>query len=114
VARVVLLAFLFTAGMVVTDAVNGFWVSRLAARADHVAVIASRVMSLAVAGASLLVAGLGAARLALPATARWSEGRDLGAGVAVCALMAVGYLCARWLARRECAAAGLRQKSRPA
>jgi high-affinity nickel-transport protein len=77
------LGLLFTTGMVATDAVNGMWIARLIARADALARIASRVMSLAVAAVSLLVAALGAARYLSPVIDSWSEGRQLwlGAGV---------------------------------
>jgi high-affinity nickel-transport protein len=93
------LAALFGAGMVATDTASGWWISRLVARADQLAVVASRVMGLAVAGVSLLVAGLGAARWLLPQVDRLAEGRELVPGLLVCALMLGSYGCARWLAR---------------
>jgi high-affinity nickel-transport protein len=93
------LGVLFGAGMIVTDAINGLWISRLLARADQIAVIASRVMGLTVAGVSLTIAGLGLAGLARPAIAEWNEERSVGVGAFVCATLLVGYACARWLAR---------------
>ena len=55
------LALLFMLGMLLTDGINGLWIARLIARADQVALVASRVMALAVSGISLLVA-LGCSR----------------------------------------------------
>jgi high-affinity nickel-transport protein len=95
VERALELGLLFTLGMLVTDGINGLWISRLIARADQLAAIASRVMSLAVAGVSLLVAAFGVARMALPALAAWSEGRELVFGAIVTAVLAASYLLAR-------------------
>jgi high-affinity nickel-transport protein len=61
------LGLVFTAGMMATDALNGLWVSHLVRRADRRAAAASRVMSFAVALLALGIAGLAAARRALPA-----------------------------------------------
>ena len=44
------LALLFTFGMLLTDGINGLWIARLIARADQVALVASRVMGLVVSG----------------------------------------------------------------
>jgi high-affinity nickel-transport protein len=83
IEHVVTLGLLFTVGMLLTDAVNGLWIARLIARADALASIASRVMSLAVAAVSLLVAALGAMRYLSPAIDAWTEGRELLLGAAV-------------------------------
>lgn len=99
-------ALLFVLGMLVTDGVNGLWISRLIARADQIAVIASRVMSLAVSAASLLVAGFGALKVAAPALGAWSAGKEPALGAAVIALIAASYLAARRLALRASAAPG--------
>lgn len=61
-----LCALLFTAGMVVTDGLNGWWITRLLRRSDHAALTASRRMGWAVVAVSLLTAGLGLA-------GRWSN-----------------------------------------
>jgi len=102
------LGLLFVLGMLVTDGVNGLWISRLIARADQVAVIASRVMSLAVSGVALLVAAFGAARLALPSVDGWSDGKEVAFGALVVSLIGVSYLVARNLARRDMARRYLR------
>jgi high-affinity nickel-transport protein len=93
------LGLFFVLGMLVTDGINGWWISRLIARADQVAAIASRIMSVTVSGVSLLVAGFGIARRVSPVFDTWSEGRDLVPGAIVTALIVVSYLSARWLAR---------------
>jgi high-affinity nickel-transport protein len=103
VAHALLLGLLFVLGMLVTDGINGLWISRLIARADQLACIASRVMSLAVSGVSLLVAGFGAAKLALPALETWSEGKELAFGAMVVATIALSFFAALALTRRSAA-----------
>jgi high-affinity nickel-transport protein len=51
------LGLAFTAGMAVTDGANGLWISRLLARADRAARVASRLLGLVIALLSLLLAG---------------------------------------------------------
>ena len=94
------LGVLFMLGMLVTDGINGLWITRLIARADQIAVIASRVMGLAVAGVALLVAALGAARMASPAVDALTEGHELVFGAIVVAVLGSSYLVARSLALR--------------
>jgi high-affinity nickel-transport protein len=105
VSHALFLGLLFVLGMLVTDGINGLWISRLIARADQLACIASRVMSLAVSGVSLLVAGLGVAKLALPAVDAWSEGKELVFGAIVMATIALSFGAALLLARRTAAQA---------
>jgi high-affinity nickel-transport protein len=95
------LGLLFVLGMLVTDGINGLWISRLIARADLLARIASRVMSLAVSGVSLMVAGFGAAKLASPAIDQWSDGKELLFGALVVAVIATSFAAAITLARRR-------------
>jgi len=94
-----MLGVLFMLGMLVTDGINGLWISRLICRADQIALIASRVMSLLVGGVSLLVATYGFARLMLPSLAAWSEGKELVFGGAVVAVIAGSFVLAVWLTR---------------
>jgi high-affinity nickel-transport protein len=94
------LGLLFMLGMVVTDAINGWWISRLIARADRVAVLASRVMGATVGGVSLLVAAWGIARLNSQALDHWGEGKEVLFGAGVVALVGVSYLAARALGRK--------------
>ncbi len=93
------LAAVFLLGMLVTDGANGLWVSRLIARADTLARVASRVMGLAVGSVSLLVAAVGAGRLAAPAFARWADGRELLLGGIVAGAVLASFLIACQLTR---------------
>ena len=100
------LGVLFMLGMLVTDGINGLWISRLICRADQIALIASRVMSLVVGSVSLLVAALGFARLMLPSIAAWSEGKELIFGALVVSVIAGSFLLAVWLTRGVSPVAG--------
>jgi high-affinity nickel-transport protein len=95
------LGLVFMAGMLLADGANGMWLARLIARADSAARIASRVMAVAVAGISLLVAAYGAARLALPGLAAWGEGRELLLGAGVITVVFASFLLGLHLARRS-------------
>jgi len=95
-----ILASLFMCGMLLTDGINGLWIARLIARADQVALIASRVMGLVVSGVSLLVAAFGAARLLSPAVDAWSEGKELICGFCLVAIIAVSFIAAVRLTQR--------------
>lgn len=94
-----LLGLLFMLGMLVTDGINGLWISRLIIRADRIAHIASRVMSLVVAGVSLLVGSFGLMKLSLPSVDAWSEGKELFFGAAVVAVIGGSFLLALHLSR---------------
>jgi len=96
-----LLGLLFTAGMLATDALNGWWIARLIARADQIAALASRLMGTAVAGVSLVIGALGLARLLSPALDAWVDHQGLAQGATVVATLALAYLGARLLARRN-------------
>jgi len=87
-----MLGLLFMFGMLLTDGINGFWISRLITRADQVAAIASRLMSLVVAGISLMVGAFAAMKMSLPVVGLWSEGKELYVGSAVVALIAGSFL----------------------
>ena len=88
----------FTTGMLIADSLNGIWISRLISRADAIALIASRIMGLAVAGISLAVAVFGAAKYLVPAVDEWSDGKELAMGIGVLTLAGFSFLAARWLA----------------
>ncbi len=97
----VLLGVAFLLGMMVTDGINGLWVSHLMRRADQVARIASRVIGSVVGGLSLLIGGVGLAQRCSPDFARWSDGKALVFGWGVIAVMGSGFLAAVILARRK-------------
>ena len=92
------LGLLFVLGMVIADGLNGWWIARLIARADEIAALASRSMSVAVSSVSLLVAALGVAKLVSPAFDNWSKGQELAFGVVVVLVLAISYGVARLLA----------------
>ncbi len=107
VAHTLTLGLLFVLGMLVADGLNGWWIARLIARADQLAVLASRIMSVAVSAVSLLVAALGIGKLISPAIEDWSSGKELALGGLVLAVVALSYLVARVLA-------GVAARERPA
>lgn len=94
-----MLGLLFMLGMLITDGINGLWISRLISRADQIALIVSRVMSLVVASISLLIAAFGVVKLSLPSIAAWSEGKEIFFGAGVVAVIAASFLIAVWLTR---------------
>jgi high-affinity nickel-transport protein len=93
------LGLVFTAGMVATDAANGYAMGRLIGRADRRAAAASRVMSLAVAMLSLVVAGVALARMHWPAVDERLEGAGLALGAAVVVAMIVAFAIAMRVAK---------------
>ena len=103
-----LLALVFTAGMLIVDGVNGLWISRLLRGSDAVARVASRVMGVAVGSVSLLVAGVGLARQLWPVVDARLEGRELAFGATLTALLLGAFLLGQRLARQRRAAVGLR------
>jgi high-affinity nickel-transport protein len=96
---------LFMLGMLLTDGLNGLWVSRLMRRADQTARIASRVMSLVVGGVSLLAAAFGIAKLAVPAFDAWFSGKEAMFGAAVFVVIAASFPIAVRLTAPRMAAA---------
>ncbi len=94
------LGAMFMLGMLITDGINGLWIAHLLRRADQTALLASRLMGLTVAGISLLVALFGALKLAVPAAAVWSEGKELIFAGGVLTIIAASSYTARHLSRR--------------
>ncbi|MFG5410735.1 nickel transporter [Piscinibacter sakaiensis] len=88
------LGLLFVLGMLVSDGANGWWISRLIARTDRLAVHASRTMTLAVACVSLLVAAIGSGRMASGWMDGLLEGRELAIGLSVVVVIGLSYLVA--------------------
>jgi high-affinity nickel-transport protein len=93
-AHALTLGALFVLGMLAADGANGWWVSRLVDRTDRMAVVASRTMTMAVSGVSLLVAGIGAARMLSAEFDGWTDGNELGVGIATVVLIAASYFVA--------------------
>jgi high-affinity nickel-transport protein len=100
VAQALFVAALFVLGMLTVDGVNGVWISALIRRADRTAVIASRVMALAVAAISLAVGLFTVAKLLLPALDAWAEDHELAFGTAVLTAVVVAFAAAMRAARR--------------
>ena len=94
------LALLFVLGMLAADGLNGWWISGLISRADERAAFASRVMSVGVSTASLLVAAFGIGKMLSPDIDRWSDGKELMFGLAVVLLVTTSYLFARRIKRQ--------------
>jgi len=90
--------------MVTTDTLNGFTMSKLIYRADRRAAIASRIMSVAVALLSLLVAGMGLAKLYLPVVEETLKDLGLTVGVAVVVAMVAAFVLAMRVAKSAPAA----------
>jgi len=103
--RAPVLGGIFMFGMMVTDGLNGLWISRILRRADRTAAIASRVMGMTVAGLSLAVAALGAAKYFSPTIIGvWMAGLELQTGLAVlitvCIGLGAGLLLSQWRSRQ--------------
>jgi high-affinity nickel-transport protein len=81
----------FMLGMMAADGANGIWLASLLRNADRRARVATRIMGLAVAGLSLAVAALGAAKLLWPGVDAWTEGRELAIGLGVIGLVAASF-----------------------
>lgn len=95
------LGFVFTSGMIVADGANGLWVSRLLARADRRARVASRVLGLSIAFLALAIAALGVARVASPRAADLIEAGGLAAGAGVVVIVFASYVLALRLSRES-------------
>jgi high-affinity nickel-transport protein len=95
-----LLGGVFTLGMLLTDALNGWWVARLIAGADRRAAIASRVLSVVIALLCLALATIGCTKVLLPMMQeRMADiAAPVSAGVIVTLL--VSYLVANRFAAR--------------
>jgi nickel/cobalt transporter (NiCoT) family protein len=95
------LGFVFTSGMVVADGANGLWVSRLLARADRRARIASRVLGLSIAFLALAVAVLGIAKVVSPGAAAAAESAGPAIGFGVVAIVLASYALALRLSQES-------------
>jgi len=94
-----MLGLVFTVGMLVTDGINGLWISRLILRSDEIARVASRVIGLAVGTVSLLIAAFSGGKMLFPRLAAWSEGKELAFGAAVILVVFGSFVLGRALAR---------------
>lgn len=97
-------AICFMIGMIVTDAVNGLWISHLLRRADATARIASRIMGITVSLLSLTVAGLELSRQLMPELSAWQDGRELFIGSCVVGVVAASFWFAKYAQHRTATA----------
>ena len=95
-----ILAMLFVLGMIITDGINGWFISKLIRRSDQTARLASRIMALAVSGVSLLVACLGIASQFFDSVEQWRDGKEMWFGAAVIAVVVFSYLGGQLMVRR--------------
>ncbi|HEX9180831.1 MAG TPA: nickel transporter, partial [Burkholderiales bacterium] len=93
------LGLAFTLGMLMADGANGLWISRLIRRADRAARVASRMFSLVVSGLSLALAALGVGKYFSGTLDAWTEGKELGLGLAILGFVALSFLYAMRQAR---------------
>ena len=89
------LGLVFTAGMVLTDSLNGWWVARMIGSSDARALRASRVMSVTVALLCFVIAGAGVAKFAHPAFDDALGAAAPYIGVGTLAVVLVAWLAAR-------------------
>ncbi|MBL8385071.1 MAG: nickel transporter [Burkholderiales bacterium] len=88
------LGAVFTLGMLVVDAANGWWVARLVARTGAAGALWARRLTLAIALLSLALAAAGLLRLASGALDAWYDTHALAIGAASTLLVTAVY----WLA----------------
>jgi len=112
VSQAMFVAGLFVLGMLAVDGINGVWISALIRRADRRAVIASRVMALAVAAISLAVGLFTVAKLLLPPLDAWAASRELVFGTVVVSAVTAAFLAAMRAARRYQPAAAIPARSK--
>jgi len=86
-----LLATVFTLGMLLTDGINGFWISSIIHKTDSMTILHSRILTLVVGFASLLVALSMAMKYFFPQFDAWAENKELLLGVIVFMIVAGGY-----------------------
>jgi high-affinity nickel-transport protein len=101
-----LLALLFTAGMLVTDGINGWLMWRLIHHSERTAQVASRTVALAVSGVGLLTAGLTVTTRFVPAADLWAEGKGLWFGGAVIGVVFMSFVVGQRLSRAAPTASG--------
>jgi high-affinity nickel-transport protein len=94
------LGAVFTIGMMLTDAVNGLWLYRLARNTQQHSVLAMRRLALAIAMLSFVMAAWAGSRMLWSDVDAWFDGSELLLGLAVLAGVAACYrLAVRGTAR---------------
>jgi nickel/cobalt transporter (NiCoT) family protein len=93
------LGLVFMLGMMVTDGVNGLWVARLLRRADRQALIASRVLGIAIGLLSVLIAGFGIAKYLLGDLGAFADRAGMFMGVGVVGVLLASFALAMRMSR---------------
>jgi high-affinity nickel-transport protein len=93
------LGLVFTLGMVVTDALNGFWVAHVIGRADRRAAVASRWMSYAIAFLCFVLAAIGFAKSLVPAVEERFDNFAVGVSLAAFLVILASYGLASRISR---------------
>jgi high-affinity nickel-transport protein len=91
-AAVMALAAAFVVGMLITDGLNGWWVSRLLRRSDRTAARASRIMCVSVACVSLGTALLGIGTQLSPSFAAWADAHEGAFGLLIVGVIFASFL----------------------
>lgn len=99
------LAIAFVIGMLVTDGLNGLFISRLIKRADKSARIASRTMALSVSSVSVLVAVITIGAELSEDFDTWRDGKEAWFGFLIIGILIVSYFVGQRLARTKAAPA---------
>ena len=99
-----LMGMVFTAGMMLTDAVNGLWLYRMARNTQRHSALAMRRLALAIAMLSFTMAAWAAIRMLSPDVDEWFDGTEFAIGIAVLAGVAACYLIATRGAGRSASA----------
>jgi high-affinity nickel-transport protein len=86
------LGVVFTFGMLVADGLNGFCIAHMIGRADRMARVGSRIMSLTLACLSLAVAALVATSYFVPDFSALLERKELLPGLVVVVVSCTGFL----------------------
>ena len=101
IAACLLVSGCFTLGMAVTDGMNGLCISSIVRRADRRGRLASRIMTLSIAGLGLLLGAAILVSLLMPPFATWMEENGLAISTVLILGVASTYLAAFWATRQK-------------
>lgn len=97
-----LMGLTFMIGMLATDGINGVWIARLIRRTDDMALLASRVMGVAIAALSFGIAAIGLAKWRLPLVDAWIEQNSLWYSFTVILSILTAFMIASLVGRSAC------------
>ncbi len=87
----VVLSLFFTIGMMLPDAVNGLWLSRLIGRTSRQAPRLSRIMGGVIAFLSLMIGGINFIQFVQPSTAAWIDFWQPLISIAIILVVMIGF-----------------------